>query len=273
MSFDSAERSVQDSNLADLYDLTLGATVYRYTSHDTDIVFGGFTYTAISIRRGTTGVTGQDSQYELIITMAGSAAFVLDQLAGLPPMSTSCVVRRLQIDEGAAIKIWEGECGPVAIIDDDEAEFRVACTLDDPIATMVPSARCQRLCNHTLYDEMCGLLETDHDLAATVEDASGITVTVSATGVLAGKLTSGGKIRVGAEERTIVKEVGNVLTLLAPFPLATFNQLPIPVACTLIKGCKHTVTYCRDEFDNVDNFGGFPYLDWKNPFEGFLAWT
>lgn len=269
MSFDSAEKSIQDSNLADLYVLTLGGTTYRYTSAAEDIVYLANTYTAISIHRSSYGSSAQDKQPEMIVTLDAMSGYVLAQINGVPSQSSTCTIMRLQITEAVAINIWIGECGPVAI-EEDEATFRVACSLDDPVTTSVPSAFCQKLCNHVFMDLMCTIAEVSHKLDTTITAVSGHDIIVASVTGVTGKLTSGGRVRVGTEERMIVKESGTTLTLLAPFPPASVATLP--VACRLIKGCAHTILACRDDYANVDHFGGLPYLDYKNPFQNALAW-
>ena len=36
-------------------------------------------------------------------------------------------------------------------------------------------------------------------------------------------------------------------------------------------GCDHTVDTCDQKFDNVINYGGWPYVPSKNPFESGIA--
>ena len=39
-------------------------------------------------------------------------------------------------------------------------------------------------------------------------------------------------------------------------------------AITLYPGCDHTRATCAAKFANLDNFGGFPWIPTRNPFDG-----
>lgn len=39
-------------------------------------------------------------------------------------------------------------------------------------------------------------------------------------------------------------------------------------SATLYPGCKHTIDDCKNKFNNVANYGGFPWIPGKNPFDG-----
>jgi hypothetical protein len=68
MTYASQETSVQDGAPAELYEFTLGADVYRYTSHDADVVRGGHTYTAAPIARPDIALTSEMERGTLNLT-------------------------------------------------------------------------------------------------------------------------------------------------------------------------------------------------------------
>ena len=37
---------------------------------------------------------------------------------------------------------------------------------------------------------------------------------------------------------------------------------------TLSRGCSKTVSDCKNKFNNISNYGGFPYIPAKNPTQG-----
>jgi len=44
-----------------------------------------------------------------------------------------------------------------------------------------------------------------------------------------------------------------------------------PQSVTLYPGCSHTIADCRDKFNNLVNFGGFPWIPSKNPFNNSVT--
>jgi len=50
--------------------------------------------------------------------------------------------------------------------------------------------------------------------------------------------------------------------------LAPFVDVEAPVAANAFAGCDRTLADCRDKFDNLAKFMGFPWIPGRNPFEG-----
>ena len=268
MSFDDDETGVETSRPRELYTFVAGSTTYRYTSAEVDVVYAANTYTAIPIDRGATAVTGHDDQPELMIKMPVSSGFVQDNGFGMPPQTMTVTVRRLQVTSGVAIIIWDGKVTAISMIG-DVAKVRSPSLMDDAIKTQVPSAHCQRVCNHVLYDDRCTMDRTDWDVVTTISAISGNSYTVTSDGATADQWFRGGEFKVGNEQRTILDHTGSVMLLDAPFA----DGVIVAAACTIYVGCDRTAGTCRDKFANIANFGGFPRLYWNNPFmSGALAW-
>ena len=58
MTYTTLETSAQSGRPVELYEFINGATAYRYTSADGDVVYGGNTYTAAPIARGAVEEAG-----------------------------------------------------------------------------------------------------------------------------------------------------------------------------------------------------------------------
>lgn len=78
------------------------------------------------------------------------------------------------------------------------------------------------------------------------------------------------EINGGDDARLILSQSGDDLQLLLPFPDSILGSTVV-----ILAGCDHTVTTCDSKFNtpsdpqsNVVNFGGFPFVPTKNPFEG-----
>ena len=54
---------------------------------------------------------------------------------------------------------------------------------------------------------------------------------------------------------------------MSPLPAETLaNWDSVGPMATVYPGCSHNTTDCDTVFDNLDNYGGFPYLPSENPF-------
>jgi len=130
----------------------------------------------------------------------------------------------------------------------------------------------QRPCRHALYHGGCGLNIADFQQPATVTGLSGNVATITSSPSQADGYFSGGVLTFGTQQQFIVKQVGSSFTLLAPVPgladeIATNGSASVQIA----PGCDLSMATCEDKFDNLANYGGFPWLtdslyDGRNPF-------
>jgi len=69
--------------------------------------------------------------------------------------------------------------------------------------------------------------------------------------------------RITGVRRSIVAHSGANLTLTRPVP-----EFAVGSQIRLYPGCDHTKGTCNTKFNNLDNFGGFPWIPIRNPFDG-----
>lgn len=280
MAFRDDEISVQLSRPIETYTIVLGATTFRYTSYQTDKTLGGNLYTAIPIRRTSQQVKGSPDQPEVEIRMLAASGLAQALLAGLMPLQGLTVtITRWQQNSGESEQLWTGYAQP-AVARGRELILKLPTKMTDPLLSNVPRAICQTWCNHVLYDARCNrngkANRADWDIATTVVDVDGYTITVaSVDGKPDGWLVAGEAV-IGLERRLIVGHAGAVVTLDVPFPASLVpDPIIVPPAITLYAGCDHTYegpNGCGPKFDNRANFGGDPRLDFKNPFTKRYAW-
>ena len=60
----------------------------------------------------------------------------------------------------------------------------------------------------------------------------------------------------------IQSNTSNTITLLFPILAPTIHQVKI------FKGCNKTLDNCKNKFNNIRNYGGFPFIPRKNPVVG-----
>ena len=135
-------------------------------------------------------------------------------------------------------------------------------SLLDLLTAQMPKRLFQAGCTFVFGDAMCGF-----DRNAMAQDITCVTGTRQSQIVYSGAapdpttLYDNGTLigKTGANtgyKRTITKLVDGVIYLLDPwiFPVEVGD------AFTMLPGCDHTLDTCRDTFDNLDHFGGFPYI-------------
>ena len=115
-----------------------------------------------------------------------------------------------------------------------------------------------------LYGFGCGLSQAAWEVGTTILAADKHTVTTAEADLQPDGYYVGGILRLeGGGQRMITGHTGPVLTLsrsldgLSPGKLAKISP-----------GCDHSKAQCVDKFNNLVNFGGFPYIPLKNPFSG-----
>ena len=129
----------------------------------------------------------------------------------------------------------------------------------------------QRPCRHALYHGGCGLALADWQSTAalTAMTTDGLTLTVGAADAQPDGYFSAGVFEYGGLREMIASHVGPTLRLASPVPglAAAFAASGGALTVKIAPGCNLTRGTCLNRFDNLDNFGGFPWLT-DTPFDG-----
>lgn len=121
----------------------------------------------------------------------------------------------------------------------------------------VPNRTCQLCCNSEFGDEECGisLEETKVELA---NGSTNSNILLSST--YETDYWKDGVISIKGESRLILSNEGNKIVVNYSF---LQSDIKGGTEATLIRGCDKTKESCRNRFDNMKNFSGFPAI----PFE------
>jgi hypothetical protein len=129
----------------------------------------------------------------------------------------------------------------------------------------------QRQCPHILYESPCNVNKENFKSIVVVTSVAGLDVGV--TGTLEVDKFAGGMMSwnspAGLQWRTITGNVANSVKVNFPFMPITDKfgrSLVNGTSITLYPGCQHTVTDCTNRFNNLANYGGFPFIPIDNPF-------
>ena len=267
MSFDDIERSNYSGKPLVLYEFTLGETVWHYCGGQSDLTFNGVLYKAIAVSYAEYSMSGDPDSDDLSINISTKAA-VTDLFNGTPPSDPIQVaIRTLHSGDTEAPVVWSGTVKSGRRV--SRAEFIFNC--NSLLSTLKRNGLrlfWQRGCQHALYDRLCRVNPDDHDTLAQVSAMTGASLTVSGIAALGDGYFSGGYLSFlspygTTDRRAIERHVGNVLHLLG----AT-DGIEVGSWITVLPGCNRTTPVCLNKFNNLDNYGGFPHMPDKSPFDG-----
>lgn len=261
--------------IADLLTITTaGGSIYRYTSADVDIKYGGNTFTSHDMRfkrgkiRTVIGITVDEMDLEIYAdstNLIGSVPFFQALVTGALDWA------RVQVDH-AVMSVW-GDTTPGTIIGfsgriaditlgRSAAQLKIKSDLELLSITM-PRNVYQPACIHTLYDGGCLLNKASFAISGIV--ASGSTTSLinatlgQATGYFdLGEITFTSGVNTGVTRNVKKFTSGSPAAIQLSYPL--LNAPGIGDAFTIYPGCDHQQATCTNKFSNLVHFRGFPYV-------------
>lgn len=258
------------SRPADIYRFDYGAEVFRFTSANETIVFNGATYVPLEIKRSAPTMNPRERKNTTVDLESLASARPFNDFLGIQPaQKLTCIITRLQLDEGTDASPTPAPIPTTGFIIFDGYVTSVAfegrtCKIhmnpfNEQFSREVPRYKYQSLCNHVLYDGFCQLDKNTYKQAGLVNGESGNTISVNG---FIGTAFVGGYVQneAGNDYRMIIDHSGDTFTLLLPF------RSILGETVTAFQGCDHSVQTCKTKFSNVVNFGGFPLVPGTNPF-------
>lgn len=268
--FDDLEKSVASSAPVEGYKFIGSFQTYRYTSADRSILIGGELYTPIAVTRSRVKAgTQEDDNLSLELTIPFDTPVVMDYAyAQTPPKLTLEVYRKQSDDETDLVfsLFWKGLVRGFNV-SGRTATVQVPSIFSLALQGEVPSVYYQSPCNHVLYDSRCAVLRADHKFDAVVQAVTSLVITLTSAPTTTNDLSAGEIVnKRNGERRMILSNAGSNVTIGYPF----VDILPDDEV-ELVRGCDHSLATCKAKFNNVINFGGFPYIPADNPFQGEVA--
>lgn len=256
----------------------------RYTSGDVAVSYGGHTWEPASLERTNMEYDSQLEVSKLTITMDYINPSISDFIANNPADPVWVEVFKLHRDMSnqTADVVFSGQIQEVTL-KGTSAQAIVAgfeMFLNRPAC---PN-RFQRQCNHVLFDDGCGLDPADYlsynykitDVSAderTIELSSyngvswvaGFKETSDDSYYMLGYFTCTDL----GESRMIVDadDSAGLITIRYKFN----GTVAVNQRGYLYPGCDGNIETCRDRFNNVENFLGFPYIPTDNPAARYLV--
>ena len=248
----------------ELYKFTYGAVIVGYTSSDTAVTYSAVTYEPVSIGRGKVESKNELSKAALEVSLPINNLNALMWMNASFDISLSLTLF-VQTDAGTNV-YWKGRLASAKpTVDDITLVFESIFT---SMRRPGLRARYQRNCRHALYGRGCLLNKDDFDVAGSVTVVNGNVLTIAAAGALVSGILVGGMVKSSNNiYRFITDHSGSLVTITRYIPIITNSIGAGPVAVTLYPGCDRSLTRCI-QLGNLPNYGGFPFIPIKNPFDG-----
>lgn len=267
MTFDSIERSNYNGAPTTLYEFSVGETNWRYAASENNVVLNGVTYSALTITNEGYSSSGNPDTDEMTVRLDARATVTQLYLGTPPSEPVQLRVRTIHRGDNEAPVVWAGQVKSGKQI--STVEFMFTC--NSLLSTLNRNGlrlSWGRGCPHALYDRSCRVDPDDYATSLTVTSITGNTLTSSAFGVLGNDYLSGGFLSFvgthGALERRAIKShTGSTVTLLGPADGISAGMWVIAYP-----GCNRITSTCQSKFNNLANYGGFPHLPTKSPFDG-----
>ena len=264
MAYENFENTVDDGRPVELYEFRRGSSYYRYTNAAEKVYMSGNTFTPEYITRSEITETDDINQGSLTVTFSIFNQFAGEYISYAPDTVTTLTIYRLHVndDESEGMVIWKGR---VLSSGGDENEIELECeSIFSSLRRVGLRAKYLLICRHALYSSECGISMSSYVAADTVTGEDGLTIIV---GVAAnqgdGTYTGGIVENASGDYRFITKHEGATLKLSRSFS-SSING----TAVQIYPGCDKLRATCIEKFNNLKNFGGFPFIPTTNPFDG-----
>ncbi len=266
MTYAALENSVQQSAPVELYQISQGTENWYFCSGEQEVVYQSRVYTPNQIERDRIKQSTDIFKNGLRLTFPYTDNFAAQFLGFAPDDVTSITILRGDYadPDRQFIVYWKGR-----VVSAKTAGSRIDIECESVYTSIRRPglrARFEYSCRHVLYGRGCGLSRELHKFVSLVVSVNnGVEVNVAGAGVVGGAdYFVGGILKSNANvTRFIVDQSGATLTLSRAIANLSGGQ---PV--TIYPGCDHLRATCETKFNNLDNFGGFPWIPSRNPFDG-----
>lgn len=265
MTYSAYESSLELGTPVELYEFVQGIQRWNYISGADSIIRLGQVYTPMPVKRDRIKQTNDIFKDALKLTFPRDDPFASQFLGFAPEEVTTLTVLRGHYGDpdNEYIVYWKGRVVGAKATGN---EIHVEC---ESVFTSIKRpglrARFEYGCRRTLYARGCNVNRELYKLTGSVLSISGgITVAVSGAALQpAGYYTGGLLVAPNGATRFLTAHTGDQVTMARPI-----SGLVGGMSVSIYPGCDHLRATCRNKFNNEDNFGGFPFIPTRNPFDG-----
>jgi len=259
MAYQDEVKQTQLSVFAELYDIIFPDFTLYLTPYPQEITYATNTYTPCVMER--TEITKEKGEEKVVTISFATKENVTFQFLNynIPRIKVKITRYFIEKDVGKVIFVGEGE---IVGISNRILTFRAVDILSLNKA-IVPPLVYSSYCNNTLFDSRCGLNRGEYKVETTVAVVNNGSALQSSTfGDYEEDYFTYGYVEYNKEYRMITKhdKTNNLVYLHAPFDQDVDGKV-----VTVYPGCDKTPQTCKNRFNNLKNFLGFPYIPSKNP--------
>lgn len=261
----------------ELFRFVEGSVINTQTSGNAPVVYdagsGDETYEPRTLKRAVVEVKNELTKASLEITMSLDNPFAQRHLSTTVDSVVTLTI--FQQTDATTNVVWKGRM--IKVKPEGKSIKFVFESIFTSLRRFGLRARYQKACRHTIYQGTpgvgCGVDKATFAYEDDVASLDGVTLTMTDLSLFPDGRFSGGMIETLDDNvfRFVVAHTGNVLTLSRPYD--HLQQLvddasPALVAIKVYPACRNNMDDCLNLFDNLDNYGGFPWIPSRNPMGG-----
>ena len=231
------------------------------TSGDIEVIYDGNTYTPATLSRSGVEYNSNLEVTTMSIQAGYVADFVSDYISVNPVEVLWISVMKLFRDQSPleASIVFIGQIKDISF---KGIAATVNCVGFEHFLKMpVPTMRYQLTCNWKIFDDNCKKVQADYKTTTTITlDATETILTSADFALESDGYFNGGTVTFGNDTRGISSHVGSNITIVYKMKDLENND-----SVDVYLGCDRRIETCRDNYDNVVNFMGTPFIPIDNP--------
>lgn len=237
------------------------AVFWYYTSGDVSVTYDGHEYVPATLKRGQ---SKYDSQLD-VTTMSITASYLNDpakDFLSVNPLDIMWIQIMKLHREQSPLEADVVFIGQIKDVSFKGVKSNIKCVgFEHFLKKTIPTWRYQLTCNHQVFDTNCSLTASTYKTTETITlDTTGTILTGTAFGTKTDGYFIGGEVKFGVESRTIVAHAGTSVTIMYKM-----TELKTADSVDAYPGCDGRPETCRDKYDNITRFLGFPFIPEENP--------
>jgi uncharacterized phage protein (TIGR02218 family) len=244
----------------ELYKFVRGTSTWTKTSSASSVSYGGDTYSPAVMGRGDIESKGEISKAKLEISLDLFDDLAQEMLGALlfEPLTLTVYTQ----DEIETAVAWKGRLAEVK-----PSLTKMSLSFESIFSSLKrPGLRAvyQKPCRHSIYSPGCGVDKSSFATVGEMTAVDGTSITIAEAALEDDGYYTGGVIEASdGQMGFITVHAGSSLTLLRVVSSLTSGE-----DATIYPGCDELRGTCLNKFDNLDNFGGFPWIPDDNPMDG-----
>lgn len=247
----------------ELYDFDSGHAQFRLTPHEFDVDLPEGLYRSAPIERSALALGAEDAKSALALKLPPDHALTRHLLQAA--ITGEAVAARLLCfrprENIGGYNLWTRWMGRVLGVEVSDEAAHIRCESALASFRRIGLRRLySRACSHVLYSAACGATPIAASAVASHVSGRFIDLQDGVPASVDGGLAGGWLQTPAGARHMIVSDYGSGVELLYPAPLAIGAEVLLTV------GCDKSRATCLSRFDNLANYGGFPFIPTKNPF-------